>query len=221
MDPIESPQIKRRPRGRPSVEESLALREAFLAVALDSFLEKGYAATSVEAIARDAGVTKITIYRYFDNKEALFRAVMHRAATGIRDTMQTSLVESGQDPRQVLTGLVERMYHSYTDPKWMALLRLVVAEAVRFPELRELLYADNDQSMLSPVITYLAKSHEDGTLCVPSPEVAARQLSSLCFGGMHYFLAKPLSEPQERTAWAEDIANLVLQGWAPRPGQQG
>src|SRR5262245_23591519 len=135
MDNIESPEIKRRSRGRPSPEQAVALRESFLSAALDSFLEKGYAATSIEAIAREAGVAKITIYRQFDNKEALFREVVHRAVMGARETMQATLVRRDQGERQVLLDLIERMYLSATEPKTLALLRLVIAEAVRFPEL--------------------------------------------------------------------------------------
>jgi AcrR family transcriptional regulator len=217
MDPNESPAIKRRSRGRPSLQQAIELRESFLAAALQSFLQKGYAATSIEAIAREAGVAKITIYRHFDNKEALFRAVVQRATIGVRETIQTTLVQGGQNERQVLIGLIERMYQAYTDPRWLTLLRLVIAETVRFPELGELFYAHNDQSLLSPVIAYLAEAHQAGTLRVPSPEFAAKQLSSLCFGGMRLFITKPLVDREERAVWVEGIADLVLQGWAPRP----
>ncbi len=60
MNDPAKPSTARRPRGRPSAEEASELREAFLQTALRSFLDLGYAATSIEAIARDAGVAKFS-----------------------------------------------------------------------------------------------------------------------------------------------------------------
>jgi len=208
--------IKRRARGRPSPEQAAALREAFLAAALESFLDKGYSATSIEAIAREAGVAKITIYRQFDNKEALFREVAHRAVSNARETMQNTLVHRGSDERQTLIELVERMYLSGTEPKTLALMRLVIAEAMRFPELAKSLYAENSY-VLAPVVDYLAEAHRAGKLHVPQPELSAVQLSILAFGGVRFFISKPLAGPEERRVWAEGIVDLVLRGWAPDP----
>ncbi|MDM0077111.1 TetR/AcrR family transcriptional regulator [Variovorax sp. J2P1-59] len=214
MENLESAETKRRSRGRPSPEQAIALRESFLAAALESFLDKGYAATSIEAIAREAGVAKITIYRQFDNKEALFREVVHRAVSSARETMQATLVQQDADERQVLLDLVDRMYQSATEPKTLALLRLVIAEAVRFPELAKSLYAENSY-VLAPVVEYLAEAHKAGTLHLPSPELAAVQLSTLAFGGVRFFISKPLAGPEERRAWAEGIVDLVMRGWTP------
>lgn len=219
MEHLESPEIKRRSRGRPSPEQAIALRESFLAAALESFLDKGYAATSIEAIAREAGVAKITIYRQFDNKEALFREVVHRAVSSARETMQATLVQPSADVRQVLLDLIERMYLGATEPKTLALLRLVIAEAVRFPELAKSLYAENSY-VLAPVVEYLGEAHKAGTLHVPSPELAAVQLSTLAFGGVRFFISKPLAGPEERRVWAEGILDLVMRGWTPTPADE-
>ncbi len=207
---------KRRSRGRPSPAQAAALREAFLGAALQSFLENGYAATSIEAIARNAGVAKITIYRQFENKESLFQEVVHRAVSDARDNMQAILVQTGTDEKQVLLDLIERMYLGATEPKTLALLRLVIAEAVRFPQLARLLYAENS-FVLAPVVEYLAEAHRAGKLHVPSPELAAVQLSTLAFGGVRFFISKPLAGPDDRRRWAEGILELVMRGWAPVP----
>lgn len=212
---FESLDAKRRPRGRPSALQAAELRESFLAAALQSFLDKGYAATSIEAIARDAGVAKITIYRQFENKEALFHEVVHRAVGNARNTMHATVVREGADERELLLDLVERMYLGATEPETLALLRLVIAEAVRFPELAKSLYAENSY-VLGPVVDYLTEAHRSGRLNVPSPELAAVQLSTLAFGGVRFFISKPLAGSAERRLWAEGIVDLVLQGWSPR-----
>ena len=213
---FESLDAKRRPRGRPSAVQAAELRESFLAAALQSFLEKGYAATSIEAISRDAGVAKITIYRQFENKQALFHEVVHRAVSNARNTMQATVVREGADERELLLDLVERMYLGATEPETLALLRLVIAEAVRFPELAKSLYAENSY-VLGPVVAYLTEAHRAGRLNVPSPELAAVQLSTLALGGVRFFISKPLAGPAERRVWAEAIVDLVLCGWAPQP----
>ena len=212
----ENVDAKRRPRGRPSAEQAAELRESFLAAALQSFLDKGYAATSIEAIARDAGVAKITIYRQYENKPALFNEVVHRAMGDARNTMQATVGQPGADVREVLLDVVERMYLGATEPQRLALLRLVIAEAVRFPELAKALYAEHSY-VIAPIVEYLAGAHRDGRLHAPHPELAAVQLATLAFGGVRFFISKPLAGAAERRAWAEGVVDLVMQGWAPRP----
>lgn len=208
-------EVSRRPRGRPSPAQAAALRESFLSAALASFLSKGYAATSIEAIAREAGVAKITIYRQFESKEALFHEVVHRAVDHARDVMQAVVVQTDADAHAVLRDLVERMYLGATEPDTLALLRLVIAEAVRFPELAKTLYAGNSY-VLAPVVAYLADAHRSGKLHVPAPELAAVQLSTLAFGGVRFFISRPLAGPEERRHWADGIVDLVLRGWTPQ-----
>ncbi|HEY2255711.1 MAG TPA: TetR/AcrR family transcriptional regulator [Variovorax sp.] len=215
FDPPAAP-ARKRARGRPSPQQAHDLREAFLAAALESFLAHGYAGTSIEAIAREAGVAKITIYRQFDNKEALFREVAHRAVSDARATMQATLVHRGSDQRQVLLELIERLYLSASEPKTLALMRLVIAEATRFPELAKSVYSENSY-VLAPVVDYLAEAHREGRLHVPDAQLAALQLSTLAFGGVRFFISKPLAGPEERRVWAEGILQLVMRGWAPVP----
>jgi hypothetical protein len=71
--------------------------------------------------------------------------------------------------------------------------------------------------VLAPVIDYLAEANRTGKLRVPNAELAAVQLSTLAFGGVRFFISKPLAGPEERRAWAEDIVDLVMRGWAPIP----
>jgi AcrR family transcriptional regulator len=220
LEPSPAPGRKRA-RGRPSPQQAHDLREAFLAAALESFLANGYAGTSIEAIAREAGVAKITIYRQFDNKEALFREVAHRAVSDARATMQATVVQRDKsDERQVLLDLIERLYLSASEPKTLALMRLVIAEATRFPELAKALYTENSY-VLAPVIDYLAEAHREGRLHVPDAQLAALQLSNLAFGGVRFFISKPLAGPEERRIWAEGILGLVMRGWAPAPKAAG
>lgn len=206
---------KRRARGRPSAEEASELREAFLQTALRSFLDLGYAATSIEAIARDAGVAKITIYRQFSGKQELFREVAQRALARANQQMQQSMLTESADTKDALRNLVERMYLGLADPETRAVLRLVVGEAERFPELAAALYSESSY-VLTPAAELLAKAHSRGELYVPNAPVAAAQLASLTMGGLRFLISKPLSTEAERRAWADSVVELVLKGWQPR-----
>ena len=210
-----NPSIARRARGRPSAEEASELREAFLQTALRSFLDLGYAATSIEAIARDAGVAKITIYRQFSGKQGLFREVAHRAMERANRQMQQLMVSEGADTQEALRILVERMYLGLADPETRAMMRLVVGEAERFPELAASLYSYS-RYVLAPVAELLARAHARGELHVPNAPVAAAQLAALTMGGLRFLISKPLANEAERRAWAESVLQLVLKGWQPR-----
>jgi AcrR family transcriptional regulator len=215
MNDLVKPSTARRPRGRPSAEEASELREAFLQTALRSFLDLGYAATSIEAIARDAGVAKITIYRQFSGKQELFREVAHRALERANQQMQQLMVSEDADTTEALRILVERMYLGLADPETRAVMRLVVGEAERFPELAASLYSDSSY-VLAPVAELLAKAHARGELHVPNAPVAAAQLAALTMGGLRFLISKPLANEAERRAWAESVIQLVLKGWQPR-----
>lgn len=206
---------KRRSRGRPSVVQAVELRAAFLEAATQSFLEKGYAATSIEGIARDAGVAKITIYRHFENKQTLFHEVIHRALDHARTHMRDVLKTDTADTEEHLLEMIEGLHLGATEPRTLELMRLVIAEAARFPELAKMVYTENSK-VLEPVIQYLAEAHRAGKLYVPDPERAAVQLAMLAFGGVRFFFSKPLAGPAERRAWAKDVLDLALHGMSPR-----
>lgn len=211
---------QRRSRGRPSVVQAAQLREAFLEAATQSFLDKGYAATSIEAIAREAGVAKITIYRQFENKQALFSEVIHRSLEQARVGMHAALKGDTTDTEERLLELIEGMYLGASEPRTLGLLRLVIAEATRFPELSRMIYTENSK-LLDPLVQYLAESHRLGKLHVPFPERTAVQVSTLAYGGVRFFISKPLAGPAERREWARGVLDLVLHGLQPRGSAVG
>lgn len=119
--------------GRPTAAAAALLEPTILDHATDAFLRDGYAATSIEAIARQAHVAKRTIYARWDGKAALFLAVVRRlidnwlAAVGTwpEDGVLTSALREAA--RSILTVALT--------PEAVALYRLIIAEGRRFPEL--------------------------------------------------------------------------------------
>src|SRR5581483_1221162 len=90
----------RRPRkrqpGRPTLEQATELRETVLQAALQVFMKRGYEAASIEGIARESKVAKITLYRQFGTKESLFFEVTRYAQAGVKRNLEAVVDTDGR-----------------------------------------------------------------------------------------------------------------------------
>ena len=128
---VAKPRWRRRKDARP---------EEIISAALEVFADRGFAATKLEDVARRAGVTKGTIYLYFENKEALFKAV-------VRETI-VPVIAQGEALAQSFTGsardLLERLVREYWrlvgETRLAGIPKLMMAEAATFPELTRFYY---------------------------------------------------------------------------------
>ncbi|MDV8008483.1 TetR/AcrR family transcriptional regulator [Rhodococcus sp. IEGM 1318] len=120
-----------RRRGRTSDAERADRRNEILDVAVDSFREVGFARTTIDAIATAAGVAKRTVYSYFGDKSAVFAAAVSR---------QHAYVENaGGDQSDLLAAAVDIVIALHSDNS-IALHRMMIGEAVQFPELATAFY---------------------------------------------------------------------------------
>lgn len=124
-----------RRRGRPQSK-----RDDIVTAAVEVFLERGYADTSISEVAKAAGVIKATIYSHFKDKEQLFTAIIEEITIKKMqldfDAMSSLLKDL--TPRQ----FIEKMYKKFSllekDPQYLRLVRILIGESARFPELPEL-----------------------------------------------------------------------------------
>ncbi len=109
--------------------------QELLAAAIDLFVERGFAATRLEDVARRAGVSKGTLYLYYTNKEELFKAVVRESIVPFIGEAEVSVAEfeghSADLLRQVMLGWWSRIGQS----KASGISKLILAEAGNFPEL--------------------------------------------------------------------------------------
>ena len=127
------PRWRRRKNARP---------EEITAAALEVFADRGFAATKLEDVARRAGVTKGTIYLYFENKEALFKAI-------VRETI-VPVIAKGEEIAQSFTGSARELFERLVREYWRlvgetslaAIPKLMMAEAGNFPELARFYYQE-------------------------------------------------------------------------------
>jgi AcrR family transcriptional regulator len=108
-----------------------------LEAALAVFAEKGFAATRLDDIAAKAGITKGTIYLYFDSKQALFEALARQSIGAQIDHIQTQLAQFPGSSAELLRFVLSTMGRFAITSDRVVLPRLVLAEAANFPQLAE------------------------------------------------------------------------------------
>ncbi len=202
---------RKRQAGRPTLEEASELRETVLHAALRVFMKRGYEAASIEGIAREAKVAKITLYRQFGDKESLFFEVTRYAQAGVKRNLEL-VVDSAGPPQHVLREMILRLHQGHTHPDYLAVLRLVVAESQRFPGIAAAMLHDSD-FVLEPVIRYLSERQKEGLITLDSPREAALQLSCLALGGTRYLMVKPRDDPRSQAHWADALTTLFTRAW--------
>jgi TetR/AcrR family transcriptional repressor of mexJK operon len=156
---------------------SVVNRERVLRAATSSFLAHGYR-SSVDHIARRAGVAKQTVYHHFPSKDELFKAVA-------RDLAKRVLVELETGPQDLRAGLVRfaRAYRRRVlGAQGIATFRAVVPEVPRFRALARAMYAGSAGVLVERLAAYLAKAMEDGRLRRDDPQLAAELFLGMLVG---------------------------------------
>ena len=158
-----------------------AKRTQILVGARRAFLANGYEGTSMSLIAREAGVSKGTLYVYFSNKEALFAAVTERQCHTQGGIAFEVLNEDG--PASEILPAFGRHFVDFvlSDPA-CALRRLITAESAKFPELGHAFYENGPRRMKGQLAGYLKRRVEAGELDIADTELAATQFIMLCKG---------------------------------------
>jgi AcrR family transcriptional regulator len=108
-----------------------------LAAALAEFVEHGFAATKLEDVARRAGVTKGTLYLYFESKEALFKAVVRETIVPLLTAAERMVDDHAGSPELLLRRLILQWWESLDAAQLAGIPKLVMSEAANFPELAQ------------------------------------------------------------------------------------
>jgi Transcriptional regulator len=174
-----------------------AKRQAVIAAAERAFLDQGYASASMDAIAADAGVSKRTVYNHFPSKQDLFRAVVARLYGELNDAERARLPVE-EPPEEVLPRFARHLLAHLRRPEIQGLLRLIVAERPRFPELGLAFHAEGKGPAVSLLEHYLAAQHQRGILDVPDPWLAAAQFLGAIKEGVFWpaLLGLPVAEDE-------------------------
>jgi TetR/AcrR family transcriptional repressor of mexJK operon len=193
--------------GAPTVTKS----ECILAAAQTVFLESGYAAASMDAVASRANVSKATIYAHFENKRALFEAMISRRCE--TTFVDLGLPDSYGDARQALLALAEHFIGMIISPEALAIHRVVLGESPRLPEVGEAFYGVGPVKAQARIARLFSELTRRGLLAVPDADIPV--LTDLFIGmlkGDLHLRALLQQPPSERTGAriAEGAVDLVL-----------
>lgn len=154
-------------------------RRAILDVAERSFLERGYAATSMSTIAAELGGSKTTLWSYFPSKEALFAAVLDAQIDHFQGALDEALLSTG-GTRASLTRFGRVFLAKVISPGSIALHRLIVAEAGRFPSVGAAFASRGPLRVRDRLTRWVGEEMAAGRLRQGDATVAARQFIALC-----------------------------------------
>jgi AcrR family transcriptional regulator len=160
-------------------QQDSAKRRQIMDGARDVFLAQGFDAASMGEIARKAGVSKGTLYVYFDSKEQLFEAIAHEAC-GAQAEGVFSLDPADHDVEAVLTRLGRSYAKFQCRPGAMSPLRTVISISERMPEIGRKFYETGPAEGVAKVRHYLEGQVAAGILAIEDCEVAAAQFLDSC-----------------------------------------
>jgi AcrR family transcriptional regulator len=188
-----------------------AKREQILAGAQRVFLHEGFAAASTDTLAREAGVSKRTLYAYYPSKEELFADVLRTLTIEhpqlrILDFIRGIEPHSSDELRIALIKLAGKALSVLMNPEYLALMRTIIADSHRFPQLAELVRSTVPEIALREVGAMLQRAQTNGIAIQSDPDILAR----LFIGPLlSYVLLDGLLRPESQLPSLEKIEEIV------------
>lgn len=155
-------------------------RQLILDAATDCFCNDGFVMTSMDKIAKQAGVSKQTVYSHFGNKDELFgEAISQRCQNFQMSAMPADILA---DPSKALTALARGFIKLLLSKEGMAIHRVCLSESQKNPQVSQLFYAAGPEPVIKSVSDLIAKYHQQGLLVANDSHVAAIQFLSMIKG---------------------------------------
>jgi TetR/AcrR family transcriptional regulator, mexJK operon transcriptional repressor len=193
------------PKSEPELERSepRGKTESILDAAARSFLAAGFGAVSMDTIAREAGVSKATVYAHFAGKEELFGAVIGRVCERHFGGFSVAELDAA-DVRRSLTTLGRRFLELLLSPEAIAVHRIIIGEVARFPRLGEVFWEAGPERNYRQIEAFMRRAAECGALDLAEPRRAAEQFVGLVRGETQ--LRRLLNLEREAAAAAVEAA---------------
>lgn len=180
-------------------------RDAILTAAKVVFFEHGYSCASVDKIAAVANVSKATIYKHFQDKHALFQAIIHAHAEKLHEAVKLT-VNYSASIEVGLAQVAERILDFLLSDDNIAFFRLIIAESGRLPDIGHALYVDGELPISSVLINYIEQQKQ---LAITDSFQAAKAFLGLikegCFWHVMLGLAEKPSTKERQQAIAEAV----------------
>ena len=169
--------------GRTGGKRGEVKRQAILRGAKAVFLSRGFAGANMDGVAAKAQVSKMTLYRHFNNKEQLFAGVVQALCQPIVDADLEPVFE--QEPGRTLHAFAEKMVAIVFARETVELHRIVIAECRRFPKLGRLFYDTGPENCVAALASYFERHRGDRRLVIRDPRRSAEEFLELLRGYAH------------------------------------
>lgn len=209
-------EIQKTGPGRP---KNLTKRAAILDAAQALFLRHGYDGSSMDAIAQEAGVSKLTVYNHFTDKETLFCAAIEAKC----ETQLTLLFVSSTDTppnslRECLLGIAHSFQALVDSPESLAMHRLIISHALSNPALSLLFYEATALRIINKMEQLLITIVKAKQLDIAQPKQAAEHFFSLLKGSRNLQLLvgyQPEQASLNVQQHVEDVVDLFIKAYQP------
>ncbi len=179
-------------------------REAIMEAALGLFIEKGYAAVTVDEIIRRSGGSKSSVYEYFGTKEGLLRAII----TQVAEEVLTPISE-GMNTRETLTNIGIKFCSEILTEKGMGMFSLAVSNAKRFPEISRMFFESGPKKSMDGVAEYMRKEAAAGRLNIKDPYLASDLFLCMILGKGHIAIPVGGAKPPSKAKIKELVEEAV------------
>lgn len=200
--------------GRP---KDLAKRQAILDAAKILFLTHGYANTSMDAVASEAGVSKLTVYSHFNDKETLFSAAVVAKCEEQLPPLFFELPE-GIAVENVLLNIARGFHQLINSEESVNLHRLIMALGSQDPNLSLIFFQAGPERVVNGMEGLLAKINETGALSINQPRNAAEHFFCLIKGAGNFRLLYGCGEPLTGDAaesHVREVVGLFMRAYKP------
>lgn len=197
---------------------------AILAAAEQMFAEHGYEGTSMDLIASEAGVSKLTVYSHFGDKETLF-------TEAIRKYCEQQMPSSIFDPapnipvRERLLAIARHYFDMVTTPHAVSRFRLMCSSQRLEPRLAKLFWSSGPRRIHAALAELLERRIQAGELVIPEPTRAAEQFFALIRGEIYIKLlvgsADALPDTDTQCAHLEGCVDCFMRAYTPPSRPQG
>jgi len=188
--------------------EPVGKAATILRAARQTFLASGFGAVSMDAIAREAAVSKATVYAHFSSKETLFGAVI----ADVAEQHFAGFTARELDPRDIEASLItiaRRFLDLVLSPEAIALNRILIGEVTRFPALSEVFWQAGPERNRTQIEGFLGRAAAAGSLAIDDIRLATGQFISLVRGEIHLRHLFGVGSREDPAALADAAARAV------------
>ncbi|WP_350431398.1 TetR/AcrR family transcriptional regulator [Shewanella sp. H8] len=197
--------------GQVNLSRSEQKRAQILESAMELFGEQGFPNTSMDEVAKHAGVSKQTVYSYFGSKDDLFVSAIESKCV-VHQLTDDALVDASK-PQQVILQFAQQFGEMIVSKEAMTVFKTCVAQADTHPEVSRLFYDAGPKHVLGLVRNYLKKVNDHGEYLFENPHESAVRLCLMLFGELKLRLELGLEIGDlliSRQAYIQDTAVMFL-----------